>query len=110
MKRVDTEPVVQAFWHGWQPDDVCGRHDLLHPSPSRRTAPFPDPLTGQSWIALTLSEIKGVIELSDRGVRQWDLPEDDALAALQCDDVRYAGLDVDRSWREREDFGNAASA
>lgn len=54
--------------------------------------------------------MKDVIEFVQQLAGQGHLPDNAALTSLQGRDVGDAAVDVDRRWRERQDFGNPASA
>ena len=62
------------------------------------------------WIALPTAHFKVPIKLVQYVRRQWHLPDDAPLAALQRFDIRNAALDVDRCRREGEHFGNPSAA
>src|ERR1022692_2955788 len=87
LEGVHAESMAQALGHGGRPGDVGRRHDGLDVSPRRRTAPVPQTLKGKLGIALATAKLENAIQFVEHILRQWYLPNDAALAALESLDA-----------------------
>jgi hypothetical protein len=82
LKRADPEAMTKSFGARTDSEHVGSAHRFFDPTPSRRSAPAPQPAESGVRVALTAADLERSAQVVQQHVRQGHLPDEAGLSPL----------------------------